>query len=421
MVFNNTKNNKRPKRSPLLMGLLALLFLFQILALSLVFLYGLKEIDESFIYFSLGLILVSFLSVVIIGRVSFSEPYLLLIANMIFSIGIVMIYRMRANLGQRQLILYFAGLLMFFISYFFLKKTGNFWEGKTVFFYVLTLLTFIVTLVLGHDYQGARNWISFFGVNIQLSEFAKIPFVFFIASWYKNYEKYSKNLLGRFSLSIGVYILMALFLLQRELGTAMIFFTVMLGCQLAFEDNYYLVILNIVLAGIGLYLAYHLFGHVKVRFDMWLNPWQDINEKGYQIVQALFAIAEGGMFGRGLGLGQPNRVPLGHSDFIFASIIEEMGVFMGICLIFLFVILIYRGFKIAMKQERDFYSSLALAVTIIFASQSFIMFAGVIKLIPLTGITIPFLTYGGSSLISSFILLAILQICSENRRESLHV
>lgn len=236
----------------------------------------------------------------------------------------------------------------------------------------------------------------------------------FIASWYKNYEHYEKTFLGRISLTVMVYILLGLFLLQKELGTAAIFFATLLTTQIAFERHRWVPVVNLLLACVGLFVAYHLFSHVRVRFDMWLDPWKDFNNKGYQIIQALFAIAEGGFFGTGIGLGHPDSIPLGHSDFIFASVVEEMGAFMGICVILLFVLLLYRGFKIAMQQERDFYAAVAVAVSAIFASQAIVMFAGVLKVIPLTGITVPFLTYGGSSLLSSFVLLALLQTCSED-------
>lgn len=391
-----------------------LLFLFQFLAIFLVYLFQIKEINQQSILFGGGLLLVSLLSLTIVHGVTKGDSYLLLIANMIFSIGIIMIYRLDPDRGERQLLIYLASLVAFFFVTFVLRHSPKLWEGHTFFYYGMTIFLFVITLAFGVTLGGARNWLSIAGIRVQPSEFAKVPFVLFLASWYKNYEQHEKTFLGRISLTVLVYILLGLFLLQRELGTAAVFFATLLTTQIAFERHRWIPVANFVLAIIGLYAAYQLFGHVRVRFAMWQDPWQDFNDKGYQIIQALFAVAEGSFFGTGIGLGHPESIPLGHSDFIFASVIEEMGSFMGICLILLFVLLLYRGIKIAMQQERDFYAAAAVGVSSIFASQAIIMFAGVLKVIPLTGITVPFLTYGGSSLLSSFLLLAILQVCSEH-------
>lgn len=399
MAFSNTK---------------WLLFLFQFLTVFLVYTFQIKKLSERSLLFGAGLLVVSLLSLTLLRIVSKKEVYLLLIANMIFTIGIIMIYRLDPGRGERQLMIYLASLVAFFLVYFIMRRTYTLWEGRLLFYYGVTLVFFFITLVFGLTLGGARNWITIANINVQPSEFAKIPFVLFIASWYKNYEHYEKTFLGRISLTVMVYILLGLFLLQKELGTAAIFFATLLTTQIAFERHRWVPVVNLLLACVGLFVAYHLFSHVRVRFDMWLDPWKDFNNKGYQIIQALFAIAEGGFFGTGIGLGHPDSIPLGHSDFIFASVVEEMGAFMGICVILLFVLLLYRGFKIAMQQERDFYAAVAVAVSAIFASQAIVMFAGVLKVIPLTGITVPFLTYGGSSLLSSFVLLALLQTCSED-------
>lgn len=196
----------------------------------------------------------------------------------------------------------------------------------------------------------------------------------------------------------------------------MIFFALMIGSMFVFEERYLLVVINIILAFIGLLMAYYLFSHIRIRFEIWLNPWDSYNDKGYQIIQSLFAIASGGFFGSGIGLGRPDIVPVSTSDFIYASVVEEMGIFMGIFVVLLFILLVYKSFKLAMVNQDTFYSSLAFSIGIIFAAQSIIMFGGVLKIIPLTGITTPFMSYGGSSLLSSFILFAVLQLISSRDR-----
>lgn len=387
---------------------------FQILTLSLVLIFNIKHKETTTMILSAVLVVFCVGSNLIISRFTSGDRYLLLIVNFLFTIGVVMVIRIEPAYGKRQLMMYCASLVLFFLIYLFLKYTHRFWEDKTLLFYGLTLATFAVTLVLGEDINGARNWVSIGSIQVQPSEFAKIGFIFFIASWFKHYEKYRAHRWLRYSLMAGTYVLIGMFFLQRELGSAVVFFVVLSSAQFAYEKNWKIILLNIVLAIIGLFAAYKLFYHVRVRFDIWLDPWQDVHDKGYQIVQSLFALAEGGFFGTGIGLGKPGLIPLGYSDFIFSAIVEEMGAFMGICVILLFFILVYRGVKIAMMQERDFYSCLALCTSVLFASQALIMFAGVMKLIPLTGITIPFMTYGGSSLVSSFVALAVLQVSSED-------
>ena len=157
---------------------------------------------------------------------------------------------------------------------------------------------------------------------------------------------------------------------------------------------------------------------MKIRVATWIDPWKYVDGIGYQITQSLFAIASGGFFGTGLGLGRPDFIPVAESDFIFAAICEEFGAFAGIGIIMLFLILLYRGIKIALLKDDFFERALAIGVSTMFALQALVMFGGVTKLLPLTGITIPFLSYGGSSLISSFLSLGILNsISMENTNE----
>ena len=164
---------------------------------------------------------------------------------------------------------------------------------------------------------------------------------------------------------------------------------------------------------LGSIVAYFLFSHVRIRVATWKDPWSDIDVTGYQITQALFAMASGGLFGSGIGLGRPDYIPVAESDFIFSAICEEMGIFMGIAVVLLFMILVYRAIKISLIQKDKFYSILAFVIGILFALQTFIILGGVLKLIPLTGVTLPFISQGGSSMIAGFILLGCLQYCGE--------
>ena len=184
-----------------------------------------------------------------------------------------------------------------------------------------------------------------------------------------------------------------------------------------YEKNRLFLLFNIAAALIVGFLGYKFLYHIQVRVGVWLNPWDDALGKGYQITQSLFAIGSGGFFGSGIGLGSPEYIPEVHSDFIFSAICEEFGILGGVAVIMLYFILVYRGIRIAMKNNNVFYRCVAAGISALFGFQTFVILGGVIKLIPLTGITLPFISYGGSSLLISFAAVAVLEAIA-NRRDT---
>ncbi len=165
-------------------------------------------------------------------------------------------------------------------------------------------------------------------------------------------------------------------------------------------------------------LGYRMFAHVKKRVAIWRNPWANYDNAGYQLVQGLMAIASGGLWGMGLGLGSPRTIPVYHTDFIFAVICEQFGLVFGLCVLAMYVALIWRGASIAMRASSRFHALLALGATLMLGLQTFVIIGGVIKLIPLTGVTMPFVSYGGSSLLSSMCLIGLIQgVESVNERD----
>ncbi|WP_459129235.1 FtsW/RodA/SpoVE family cell cycle protein [Guggenheimella bovis] len=389
-----------------------LLFWFQILGLFLVLNYDPKSFNMRSLTFAIALIVLSHLSNFLIKRFTLGEPYFILITNMLFSIGILMIYRLRPELGEKQLMFYALGIVCFFLSYFVLKLSVHFWKHMTWFFYLATIALIVVTILFGRNLRGATNWIVIAGIQFQPGEFSKLTYAFFLASYYTNMDK-MKGWFASYLPMILTYALMGLFVKQTELGTAAVIFAAFVCTQLCFDRKRIPVVLNILFACVGLFLAYKLFRHVRVRFDIWLNPWEDAAGKGYQIVQSLFSVSAGGLFGRGLGLGNPQTIPFSYSDFLFSALIEEMGIFMGIGVLLLYLILFYRGLKVSLNQPDRFYRILSLTVSMIFVMQAFVVIGGVLKVIPLTGMTLPFMAHGGSSLLTSFLLLGVLQFTSE--------
>lgn len=384
-----------------------LLVLINILALLLLITFNI-ELERNIIYSAIILIVTIYLSSFVLYKISSGDNYIFLIITMLISIGIIMVYRINPAFGFRQVIWFGVGIIVFFTSYYIVKKI-KYWDKLLYFYLGLSLVLFIATLVLGTKNKGATNWIIISGYSFQPAEIIKILFIFSLASYYVNKEKYTNKLVF---LAI-VYAHIGFLFLQKDLGTAVLFFLIFITILYVYEEDRKLIIYNMAGAVVVGILSYFIFNHVKVRVETWIDPWTYIDGKGYQITQSLFAIASGGFFGTGIGLGHPEFIPLVHNDFIFSAICEEMGIFTGIAIILLFMIIVYRGIKIALQQQNHFFRMIALGITCMFGFQAFIILGGVTKMIPLTGITLPFVSYGGSSLVSSFAALGVLQVASE--------
>lgn len=394
-----------------------LLLLFEFLSLSLAMIFNIENLTKVDFYTYLAILAVTLLTSFLVDKFTKSDNILLLIVNMLFSIGVAIIYRLDPKLGRRQLQFYLVGVILFFITYFILKSYKK-WDKLILFYAGISIALFAVTLVFGSYLGGAKNWIIIANkISVQPSEFIKVPLAFFIASFYTNFNKISLKPFGRYLMNFMIYVFIGFLFLQKDLGTALIFFGVLILSQFVYEKDRKLIFVNMFFMILGSIAAYFLFGHVRIRVATWLDPWSDIEATGYQITQALFATASGGLFGTGIGLGRPDYIPVAESDFIFSAICEEMGVFMGVGVVLLFMILVYRAIKISLIQQNKFYSVLAFCIGVLFALQTFIILGGVLKLIPLTGVTLPFISQGGSSMLAGFILLGCLQYCGEEIKE----
>ena len=396
-----------------------LLLIFEILSILLLFSYNNNNVDRYIVILFLGLILIVYISNLVLGKVSSGDNYIFLIVSMLLSLGIITIYRLSPKLGLRQLIWVLAGILVFYLTYFVIRAMRRL-EYMTGLYLGLSILFFLLTIILAPDKYGAKNWIEISeGITIQLSEFTKILVIFLIASFYTTFQTRLKKLNYKYTsyyLMGVIYIFVCFLFIQRDLGTAAIFIAIYTLIQYIYDEDRKSILVNIGLMVFGSIVGYFLFSHVRNRVDIWLNPWtaDKVINSARQIVQSLFGISEGGFFGQGIGLGYPKQITLAHSDVIFSAICEEMGILTGIGIIMLYMLLVYRAIKIAINQEYLFYRILALAVAILFTVQVFLNVGGVIKLIPMTGLTLPFISYGGSSMISCFVALGILQVTSED-------
>ncbi len=358
----------------------------------------------------------------IILKRGLGDEYLFLIVSMLLSLGIIMIYRLDNGLGIRQAVWMVIGIVMFILSCQFFRWFKR-WEQLAMYYMVSAVLLYLLTLIFGRNINGATNWIVINGQSFQPLEISKVLYILFLACYFKRpdrlffenskYCETTKLRLNRIILVAFTSLNIGFLMLQREWGSIVLIAFIYMMVLYVFGKDTIFYFFNIVFTIPIALFGYFFVHHIKVRIDTWLNPWADIAGKGYQITQSLFAISSGGYFGTGIGLGRPDYVPAVNTDFIFSAICEEMGILTGVAIILLYMLLTYRGLKIVMKVRKRFNKVLGLGITTMLGLQTFIIIGGVIKLIPLTGITLPYISYGGSSLVSSFIILGILQAISK--------
>lgn len=404
------------KKSTVFKKPINMVVIINVLAFALLFFYR-TPLNYRILYVGGSILVLSVITYSLIYYNHLGDEYLFLIVSMLVSIGVVMLCRINFTLGIVQVGWYLISICVFYGVYLVYRYI-NIWVKLKWIYLALSVALFTATLAFGTTVNGARNWIMIVGYTFQPSELIKIFYIFFLACYF-NGEKDKKifNLPERYFISLITYVFMGFLILQREWGITLLLFMCYFILMYIYDNDRLLLLANALMTGvIGVIGALNL-RHIQIRFQSWINPWADISNTGYQITQSLFAIASGGFFGRGIGLGNPDFIPEVHSDFIFSAICEEMGIFGGVAVILLYFIFMYRGMKIALMLPEGFDKSVALGITIMFGLQTFIIVGGVIKLIPLTGITLPFISYGGSSLVSSFISLGILQAISVKGRQ----
>ncbi|MDO4530827.1 MAG: FtsW/RodA/SpoVE family cell cycle protein [Bacillota bacterium] len=339
----------------------------------------------------------------------------------LMDLSLIMLQRLEPYLAKRQMMWMAIGLAgMSFLPTFFriIPRFEVFEWAYIIACYGLLLCTRLFGIAKG----GSTNWLSFsvgsLDITFQPSEIAKFLFVFYLASVFRKRVEW-RQFLTTGILSAGLVFLLVL---QKDLGSALIFFMTYMVMLYIATSNEMLMLLGFGAASGAAAVAYKLFSHVRVRVAAWQNPWADIDTGGYQIVNSLFAITTWGMLGSGLTKGMPRSIPVVESDMIFAAICEEFGVLFGMGVIGVFIMLLYRGVRIALDCGRRYYSILAAGVTTMISFQAFVILGGVIKLIPLTGVTLPFVSYGGSSVLVSLMMIGLLQwvcvYCEQQNREA---
>lgn len=274
--------------------------------------------------------------------------------------------------------------------------------------------------VIGREVNGARLWIRIGPLNFQPGEIAKIVLVIFVAALLAERKEVlavaTRRIgplgvphfrhFGPLLVAWGISFLVMIF--SKDLGSSLLFFAIFLTMLWVATDRRIYLIAGAALFTAGSFVAYRLFGHVRLRIAVWQDPFQDIEGSGFQLVQSLFALATGGAWGTGLGQGRPELIPSVQTDFIFSAIGEELGIAGAIAVLVAFALFSARAFGLATRCNDDFSKLLTVGLATAFSVQTILIVGGVTTLIPLTGITLPFMSYGGSSLLSNFVLLALL-------------
>ena len=323
---------------------------------------------------------------------------------MCMMVGFVILGRLASDYAVHQIILAAAAMVLCIFVPLIIEKF-RILEKMGWYFAAIGIAFLMLVFVIGVEKYGSRNWISVGGIAIQPSEFVKILYVFFMASLLSQTTKFKHIVIISAVAAVHVVILVA----EKDLGAALIYFvTYIFVLYVATTKVQYL---GAGLAGgtLASIVAYHLFSHVKTRVQAWRDPWAEIRGGGYQVAQSLFAIGTGGFIGMGLGKGLPGSVPVVESDFVFSAISEELGGVFAICLIMVYLSSYIMFVNIAMKMKKQFYKLTAFGLSVVFIFQVFLCVGGVTKFIPSTGVTLPLISYGGSSIVTTIIIFSVIQ------------
>ena len=349
------------------------------------------------------------------------DPVLLPLTFFLCGLGLVLIRRLAPAFINRQLfwLVIATGLLLAMVL---IPKNLN-WLRRYKYTWLFGgILLLASTLLFGVNPSGfgARLWLQAGPVFFQPSELLKLLFLVFLAAYLADRRRQLVEVrayIGRLSMPHPNYLgpmlvmwgfSMVLLIWQRDLGAALLFFGTFLGMLYASTGQSSYIWGGVLLLGLGGLVGYELFGVVRIRVDGFLNPWLDASGSSFQIVQSLLAFASGGFFGEGIGQGLPTAIPVVHTDFVYAAIGEEFGLLGALGVLVCFMLLIGRAFAIAFRAKNDFEQLLAVGIGTMLALQTIVITAGTLKLMPLTGVTLPFVSYGGSSLIVSFTMIGLL-------------
>jgi cell division protein FtsW (lipid II flippase) len=354
--------------------------------------------------------------------VPYADPYLLPMGALLAAIGVTMIYRLDPDDAFRQGLWVIVGVGLFSATLIVLRRDYRRLESYKylVGLGAVVLLALPALPVIGHEVNGARIWVRVGTFQFQPGEFAKLMLIVFLAGYLR--EKREVLAQGRLK-DFGPLLLiwggaMLILVQTNDLGQALLYFGIFLGMLYVATGRVSFTAAGLALFVAGSYVLYQVVPRVGIRVSAWLDPWGDQDGAGYQVIQSLYSIANGGFAGTGFGrgtftnIGGGQLIPFLNTDFIYSALAQELGLVGSSALLLVYMLFVMRGFRTALLASDGFSKLLAAGLTFGFALQTFIIVGGILRLIPLTGITLPFVSYGGSSIVANFVLLAGLLLVS---------
>jgi cell division protein FtsW (lipid II flippase) len=362
-------------------------------------------------------------------RLPFRDPVLFPVTMALTGWGVSLVARLVPDYAPRQTLWVAVGVAAL-LALTALPKDLRWLRRYRYTWLIGGLALLALTILIGQNpaNRGPRLWLGTRHIYYQPSELLKILLVVFLASYFAENQRYMREdtiqlgpwrvpspaFLGPVLLMWGLCVVMLVW--QRDLGAATLFFVVFMVMLYIASGQAQLFIGGLALLLLAGVAGYHLFSVVALRVNVWLNPWPQADRQAYQVVQSLMAVSAGGVFGQGIGQGYPTIIPVAYSDFAFAAIAEEWGLIGVLTVVIALATLVVRGLRIAVRARQPFRSLLAAGLSVMLGVQSLLIMAGVLKLIPLTGITLPFVSYGGSSLLTNFIIVGLLLTLSDEER-----
>ncbi len=341
---------------------------------------------------------------VILFRMLYPKTNRLLVNNMcmLLTVGFVILTRLSLGKAIRQFIIVMISLVIALVIPFFVSHFRFLKEWKWI-YAAVGIVALGIVLVLGQTTYGSKLSYTIAGLTFQPSEFVKIIFVFFVASaLYK-----AAGFFEVFTTAVVAAAHVIILVCSKDLGSALIFFVVYVLMVVVASKNWLYLLAGVSGGSVAAYLAYRVFPHIQVRVQAFKDPWSVIDSTGYQITQSLFAITSGGWFGLGLFKGTPESIPFVEADFIFSAIAEELGLLFALCVILICVSSFVMFMNISMNLKDKFYQLTAFGLGVTYIFQVFLTIGGGCKFIPLTGVTLPFISYGGSSVLTTLIMFSI--------------
>ncbi|MEE3420601.1 MAG: FtsW/RodA/SpoVE family cell cycle protein [Lachnospiraceae bacterium] len=390
------------KKLKVLKSQVRLIFIMEILGYAIIF--G-NTLEVRVLLLLMGILLYN--AVTLLCYRSFYPKCSMLLVNnmlMLLGVGFIMIARINFDQAWKQFLIAALGTAVALVIPVIIRKLRILPRLKWL-YAVLGIVALMGVLALAAVSGGARLSISIGGISFQLSEIVKITMAFYVGSSLAQ-DTSLKNIIIT---TVVAIIHVGILVLSTDLGTALVFFVMYIAVLFVATRKPVYPLAGLGVGALGALLAYHLFAHVRKRVEAWRDPFQVYSTSGYQIAQGLFAIGAGGWFGTGLYLGKPNTIPVATKDFMFAALCEEFGIIFCICLLMVCMSLYILILNISILIRDRFYKLVALGLGTEYAFQVFLTVGGVTKLIPMTGITLPLVSYGGSSVISTICMLAIIE------------